>query len=130
MDRLFSSLDAMKAEVEVRAGTLGDGVNAENALKHRIDEMDASIKLLKKQTELTDEQKQEVRAYGCTPPSIARPGWFKTARSCGEVRTCSPTFGRGKWVPNQLRSGVASTNHGAVCGEVSADHKTPTGLPK
>ena len=149
----FSSLDAMKTEVGVRAGTLDDKGVAEDVLKQKIEEMDASIKLVKKQQsrvkllmkqaaeynakhqatagekqkELKDEQKQEVRAYGCMPPSL--PSWAgsRLAKSCGVVRTCSPTCGRSAWVPNQLRSGMETTNCGAGCGEVRANHKALTG---
>ncbi len=46
---LFSNLEEMKIEVEVRAGTTDDEVIAENALKQRIAEMYADLKLLKKQ---------------------------------------------------------------------------------
>ena len=45
----FSSLEETKTEVEVRAGITDDEVIAEHVLKQRIKEMDASIKLLKKQ---------------------------------------------------------------------------------
>ena len=37
-----------------------------------------------------------------TPPSRARLGWFKIAKSCGATMTCSPTCGRRAGDPNQL----------------------------
>ena len=81
----------------------------------------------KKQKELTDELGDSGDESLRLPPSgHARQCWFKSAKSCGVIRTCSPTCGRSAWVPNQLRSGVGTTICGAGCGEVNTNHKALT----
>ena len=82
-----------------------------------------------KQKELTDELGDPGDESLRLPPSgHARQCWFKSAKSCGVIRTCSPTCGHCEGNPNQLRSGVETSNFGAGSGEVSADHKALTGL--
>ena len=65
----------------------------------------------KEKKELTDEQKQETqgcsRINGLRPQHAtdqARKCWLKSAKSCGVIRTCSPTRGYCKRNPNQLLS--------------------------
>ena len=74
----------------------------------------------KKKKELTDEQKQATqgcsKSHGLRPQHAtdqARQCWLKSAKSCGVIRTCSPTCGHCKRNPNQLRSGVETSSFGA-----------------
>ena len=89
----------------------------------------------KKKKELTDEQKHGSlgdpgdESLRLNPSGQARQCWFKSAKSCGVIRTCSPTCGHCARNPAQLRSGVETSHFGAGSGEVSAGHKDPTGLP-
>ena len=60
----------------------------------------------KKKKELTDEQKHGSQgdpgdeSLRLNPTVQARQCWFKSAKSCGAIRTCSPTCGHCEGNPN------------------------------